>query len=101
EHVWKAADNKHWKEFTPPLPLVGSGPYSVKRWNPSGTTVLVRNPNFRRANSGPERVLVTYYGDGKGAVSDLEQNRLDLMPSDTLDMPDAARLQRTSGVRVY
>jgi peptide/nickel transport system substrate-binding protein len=101
KHIWKAADNKHWEQFRPPLPLVGSGPYRVTRWNPNGTTVLERNPNFRRGNSGPERVLMTYYPDGNVAVTDLEQNRLDLMPSDTLDVPDATRLQRTSGVRVY
>ena len=29
KHVWKAADTKHWEEFIPPLPLVGSGPYTV------------------------------------------------------------------------
>jgi peptide/nickel transport system substrate-binding protein len=101
KHVWKAADNKHWEKFSPPLPLVGSGPYTVTKWNPNGTTVLEKNPFFRRTNTGPERVLMTYYGDGNGAVTDLEQNRLDVMPSDTLDVPDATRLQRTSGVRVY
>ena len=31
---------------------------------------------------------MTYYGDGDGAVTDLEQNRLDVMPSDTLDVPE-------------
>ena len=51
------------EEFKPPLPLVGSGPYTVTKWNPDGTTVLERNPYFRRANSGPQRVLMTYYGD--------------------------------------
>ena len=101
KHVWKAADTKSWEKFSPPLPLVGSGPYTVTRWNPNGTTVLEKNPYFRRANTGPERVLMTYYGDGNGAVTDLEQNRLDVMPSDTLDVPDATRLQRSSGVRVY
>ena len=101
KHVWQAADTKSWEKFSPPLPLVGSGPYTVTRWNPNGTTVLERNPYFRRANTGPERVLMTYYGDGNGAVTDLEQNRLDVMPSDTLDVPDATRLQRTTGVRVY
>ena len=101
KHVWKDADNKSWEKFKVPLPLVGSGPYSVTKWNPNGTTVLERNPFFRRGNSGPERVLMTFYGDGNGAVTDLEQNRLDLMPSDTLDVPGAMQLQRTSGVRVY
>ena len=90
EHVWKAADTKDWEHFTPPLPLVGSGPYTVTSWNPNGTTVMERNPYFRRANTGPERVLMTYYGDGHGAVTDLEQNRLDVMPSDTLDVPGRA-----------
>ena len=33
---------------------------------------------------------MTYYGDGNGAVTDLEQNRLDVMPSDTLDVPGRA-----------
>ena len=44
---------------------------------------------------------MTYYGDGHGAVTDLEQNRLDVMPSATLDPPDAQQLQRASGVRVF
>jgi peptide/nickel transport system substrate-binding protein len=101
EHIWKQADNKNWEKFNPPLPLVGSGPYVVTKWNANGTTVMERNPYFRRSNSGPERVLMTYYGDSNGAVTDLEQNRLDLMPSDTLDVPDATRLQRTPGVHVY
>jgi peptide/nickel transport system substrate-binding protein len=103
QHVWKSADNKNWERFNPPLPLVGSGPYTVTSWNPNGTTVMQRNPFFRRAkdNTGPERVLVTYYGDGNGAVTDLEQNRLDVMPSDTLDVQNAQRLQRTSGVHVF
>jgi peptide/nickel transport system substrate-binding protein len=103
QHVWKAADNKHWESFNPPLPLVGSGPYTVTSWNPNGTTVMQRNPFFRRAtsNTGPQRVLMTYYGDGNGAVTDLEQNRLDVMPSDTLDVQNAQRLQRASGVRVF
>ena len=103
QHVWKAADNKDWERFNPPLPLVGSGPYTVTSWNPNGTTVMKRNPFFRRAksNTGPERVLMTYYGDSNGAVTALEQNRLDVMPSDTLDVQDAQRLQRTSGVHVF
>jgi peptide/nickel transport system substrate-binding protein len=99
-HVWKKADTKKWDQFAPPLPLVGSGPYTVTRWNPNGTTVLSRNPNFWGTNSGPERVLMTYYGDGNGAVTDLEQNRLDVMPSDTLDGPDVKRLERTSALRI-
>jgi peptide/nickel transport system substrate-binding protein len=103
EHVWKGADTKDWERFNPPLPLVGSGPYTVTSWNPNGTTVMQRNPFFRRArsNTGPERVLMTYYGNGNGAVTDLEQNRLDVMPSDTLDVQNAQRLQRASGVRVF
>jgi peptide/nickel transport system substrate-binding protein len=103
EHAWKAADTKSWEQFAPPLPLVGSGPYTVTRWDPNGTTVLVRNRFFRdrEQNTGPQRVLMTYYGTGDGAVSDLEQNRLDVMPSDTLDVQNAQRLQRTSGVRVF
>ena len=44
---------------------------------------------------------MTYYGDENGAVTDLEQNRLDVMPADTLNAPDVPRLERTSGVRVY
>ena len=44
---------------------------------------------------------MTYYGDSNGAVTALEQDRLDVMPSDTLDVQDAKRLQRTSGVHVY
>jgi peptide/nickel transport system substrate-binding protein len=103
QHVWKAADDKNWERFNPPLPLVGSGPYTVTSWNPNGTTVMQRNPWFRRAKSitGPLRVLMTYYGDSNGAVTALEQNHLDVMPSDTLDVQDAQRLQRTSGVHVY
>jgi peptide/nickel transport system substrate-binding protein len=101
QHVWKAADNKHWASFVPPLPLVGSGPYTVTSWSRNGTTVMERNPYFREPNDGPERVLMTYYGDSKAAVTDLEQNRLDVLPSDTLDGPDVKKLERTSGVRVY
>jgi peptide/nickel transport system substrate-binding protein len=100
-HVWKAANPKKWEEFKPPLPLVGSGPYTVTSWKPNGTTVMERNPYFREANSGPQRVLMTYYGDENGAVTDLEQNRLDVMPADTLNAPDVPRLERTSGVHVY
>jgi peptide/nickel transport system substrate-binding protein len=102
-HIWKNADNKDWERFNPPLPLVGSGPYTVTSWNPNGTTVMGRNRYFRRAksNTGPKRVLMTYYGDGNGAVTDLERNRLDAMPSDTLDVQNAQRLQRTSGVHVF
>jgi peptide/nickel transport system substrate-binding protein len=85
----------------PKLPLVGSGPYIVTKWNANGTTVMVRNTYFRGTNSGPQRVLMTYYGDSNGAVTDLERNRLDVLPSDTLDGPDVKRLERTSGVRVY
>ena len=44
KHVWKKADTKKWDQFSPPLPLVGSGPYTVTSWNPNGTTVLERNP---------------------------------------------------------
>ena len=101
EHVWKKADTKKWDQFSPPLPLVGSGPYTVTKWKPSGTTVLERNRLFWGTNTGPERVLMTYYGDGNSAVTDLEQNRLDVMPSDTLDGSDVQRLERRSGVRVY
>ncbi len=100
-HVWERADTDNWERFVPPRPLVGSGPYTVTRWNANGTTVMVRNPHFRRPNQGPERVLMTYYADGHGAVTDLEQNRLDVMPSATLDPPDAQQLRRASGVRVF
>ena len=101
EHIWKDADNTRWDRYVPKLPLVGSGPYIVTRWHPNGTTVMARNPHFRGTNTGPDRVLMTYYGDGNNAVTDLVQNRLDVMPSDTLDGSDVKRLERTSGVRVY
>jgi peptide/nickel transport system substrate-binding protein len=101
KHIWKRADTDDWEEFQPPLPLVGSGPYSVTQWKPNGTTVLERNPEFRRDNGGPQRVLMTYYPDPHGAVTDLEQNRLDVMPSATLDPPDAQQLQRSTGVQVF
>ena len=101
KHLWKGADTEQWKDFRVPLPLVGSGPYVVTRWNPDGTTVMVRNRHFRRPNSGPERVLMTYYRSGSAAAADLARNRLDVLPSDTIDVPDAQRLQRASGVRVY
>jgi peptide/nickel transport system substrate-binding protein len=101
KHIWKAADTKQWDRFVPPLPLVGSGPYTVTKWNPDGTTVMERNRHFWGLNTGPERVLMTYYGDSNAAVTDLERNRLDVLPSDTLDGPDVKRLERTSGVRVY
>ena len=103
EHVWKAADTSAWRSFRPPLPLVGSGPYTVKRWNPNGTTVLERNPFFarRRGVAGPARVLMTYYADPRKAVADLERNRLDVMPNGTLDVAGAQRLQRAANVRVY
>jgi peptide/nickel transport system substrate-binding protein len=100
-HVWERADTKNYERFVPPLPLVGSGPYTVTSWNANGTTVLHRNPHFRRVNHGPQRVLMTYYGDGHSALTDLERNRLDVMPSATLDPPDAQQLQRASGVRVF
>ena len=51
EHIWKAADTKHWDRFVPPLPLVGSGPYTVTKWNPNGTTVMERNRYFRGHNT--------------------------------------------------
>ena len=101
KHVWKEADTTRWDTFAPPLPLVGSGPYTVTAWNPNGTTVMQRNPYFREANTGPERVLMTYYDDRNRAIRDLAQNRLDVMPSDTLNAPDVRRLERTSGVHVY
>ena len=101
EHIWRAADTARWDRYVPKLPLVGSGPYTVTKWNANGTTVLERNPYFRGKNTGPDRVLMTYYGDSNGAVTDLEQNRLDVLPSDTLDGPDVKRLERASGVRVY
>lgn len=101
KHVWKAADTDTWDRFSPKLPLVGSGPYTVTRWNPDGTTVMKRNPHFWRTNTGPERVLMTYYRNAKRAVTDLEQNRLDVLPSDTLDGSDVKRLERASGVHVY
>ena len=101
EHVWKKADNKHWETFQPPLPLVGSGPYTVTKWDANGTTVLERNPYFWRPNTGPQRILMTYYGDSNGAVTDLEQNRLDVMPADTLDPSNAISLQRAPNVRVF
>jgi peptide/nickel transport system substrate-binding protein len=101
KHLWQGADTDQWKDFRVPLPLVGSGPYVVTRWNPDGTTVMVRNRHFRRPNSGPQRVLMTYYRSGSAAAADLARNRLDVLPSDTIDVPDAQRLQRASGVRVY
>lgn len=100
-HVWRRADNKNWKHFRPPLPLVGSGPYTVTKWHPDGTTVMERNPYFRGPHTGPERVLMTYYRDRSAAVADLEANRLDVIPSNTLDARDVRRLQRASGVHVY
>jgi peptide/nickel transport system substrate-binding protein len=102
EHVWKAADNAHWGTYVPPVPLVGSGPYTVTTWHANGTTVLERNRFFRgETTSGPERVLMTFYRDKNRAVTDLAQNRLDVLPSDTADGSDVKRLERTSGVRVY
>ena len=58
-------------------------------------------PVLQGHNSGPERVLMTYYGDGNGAVTDLVRNRLDVLPSDTLDGARRQAARADERRRVY
>jgi peptide/nickel transport system substrate-binding protein len=99
EHVWQHVDPAHPDKFKVPLPAVGSGPYTLQSLDTKGTSVMVRNRYFRGTNTGPQRVLITFYGTNDEMAQDLALNRLDFMS--TADPAQYKELSTTPNVKVF
>jgi peptide/nickel transport system substrate-binding protein len=76
-HVWSKADPKKIANFDPCCPMVGTGPYTIDKLDPKGTTILRPNPYFWGPKPKVQRILMIKYGEKEGQLRDIKLNQLD------------------------
>jgi YVTN family beta-propeller protein len=85
-------------------PLAGTGPYTIKRWDPRRGGLLVRNPHFRawspdRPDGFPDKITIRFQ-EQKAQIAALEDGTADIA---VFDGPtrDVARLRARYGARLH
>jgi peptide/nickel transport system substrate-binding protein len=77
EHVYGGLSNREIATFDAGNNMVGTGPYMITRYDPTGTTILEPNPHFWGPKGQIERILMIKYGDKEGQLRDIKLNQLD------------------------
>jgi len=78
QHIWQhvSADAAQ-SSYTPPVPLVGSGPFQVVAWKKGSYIEMDRNPNYWGPKPTIQKIFLETYQDPETMVTDLEAGRLD------------------------
>ena len=84
KHVWDkyTGDNgKALKSYFPDqhLPMVSGGPYTVTKYQKTGTTVFQPNPYFYGPKSHAQAVAMTYYTNPTSMIAAFQQGDLDFI----------------------
>jgi peptide/nickel transport system substrate-binding protein len=86
EHVYGDVPSAELrKDFQPPLPMVGSGPYTVTQFERGRILTLKRNPNFRGDRPPYEEIQFIKYGTADGVTRALRLGEIDM----DLESPEA------------
>jgi peptide/nickel transport system substrate-binding protein len=80
EHIFAAhagPNDASLKSYTPTLPLVAGGPYTVVSYQKDGTTILRRNPFYYGTAAKTQYVAWTFYGNTDEMVTAYNSGQLD------------------------
>jgi peptide/nickel transport system substrate-binding protein len=81
EHVYgKVPLAKLKKDFQPPLPMVGSGPYVVTEFEHGRILRMERNPNFRGEKPAFDEIQFIKYGSADAVERALRLGEIDAIP---------------------
>jgi peptide/nickel transport system substrate-binding protein len=81
EHVYgKEPLSKLQKDYQPPLPLVGSGPWVVTKFERGRIVTMSRNPNFRGKKPVFDEIQFIKYGTVDAMERALRLGEIDLIP---------------------
>lgn len=58
---------------------VGSGPFTLKKWNPGQDWTMVANPNFWRGTPKVDQVVFRVFTDGSAMVAALKSGEIDFV----------------------
>jgi peptide/nickel transport system substrate-binding protein len=79
EHVYgKVPGTQLRKDFQPPLPMVGSGPYMVTEFDRGRILTLERNPNFRGEKPVYDEIQFIKYGTQDAVTRALRLGEIDM-----------------------
>ena len=79
EHVYgKVPGAQLRKDFQPPLPMVGSGPYTVTEFDRGRILTLERNPNFRGEEPVYDEIQFIKYGTQDAVTRALRLGEIDM-----------------------
>lgn len=81
-----------------PVPAVGTGPYTIERWQPGGEFVLARNPFYRGPRPFFRRVQFLIEPEAGKREELLLTGRVEL--ADNIPPEDVARLSAMPGIHV-
>jgi peptide/nickel transport system substrate-binding protein len=62
-----------------PLPSVTTAPYTITKYDKTGTTILEANPKFRGTPPAVKRIVETNYGNQDSLLRDLQGGNLDVV----------------------
>jgi peptide/nickel transport system substrate-binding protein len=81
EHVYgKEPLSKLQKDYQPPLPLVGSGPWIVTKFDRGRILTMSRNPNFRGKKPVFDEIQFIKYGTIDAVERALRLGEIDMIP---------------------
>jgi peptide/nickel transport system substrate-binding protein len=87
EHVYGDVPSAELrKNFQPPLPMVGSGPYTVTEFDRGRILTLERNPNFRGDPPPYDEIQFIKYGTADAVTRALRLGEIDM----DLESPEAS-----------
>ena len=98
EHVFGKESLKSLQgSYKPPLPIVGSGPYVVTKWNPGRIIHMERNRNFRGERPAFDEIQWIKYGTTDAVERALTLGEIDIVP----EVQEATfdRLSKTKNVK--
>ena len=100
--VHRATVEKYGDKWTEPENIVTDGPFMLKKWEHEAEIDLVKNPNYRDADSVtltsvPGKIIV----DGTTRVQAFESGEVDALDGGGLPPDEIARLKETPEYEVY
>jgi peptide/nickel transport system substrate-binding protein len=98
EHVYGKVPLKELKkDFQPPLPMVGSGPYVVTEFEHGRILRMERNPNFRGEKPAFDEIQFIKYGSADAVERALRLGEIDAIPE--AQAPSLEKLGQAENVK--
>ena len=102
-HVWAPLTGNHGRDLRSyqvqqHLPMVAGGPYTVTRYNETGTTVLRANSPFYGPKPAVRAIAISFYTNPVSLIASLRQG--DVTAIDQLPDTAISDVRRLAGVRV-